>query len=162
MSSVDLKSDIVTNIALPLDNYGIDIAEGNIIDMTGAYGLTFVAISSGISAAGAIEIKIEHSDVLEEDNFEDVPDRFMIGNITLTSEAPEAEVQTVGYVGKKRYVRCYKAASTVESAFGISAIKYTLRHTPATSIPPVISSVDFLLTEAGGKLLLEDDGRIIL
>lgn len=165
MSSVDLKNDIVVDVALNTVSQIADEVEGNIIDMARAYGATFVVNSGGLDSAGEASIKLQHSDTTLEEGFTDVPADFLIGSIVLTAEAPENEVQSVGYVGQKRYVRCVKISGSPTGIFGAVSIKFTLRHNPSEgtgSVTPPPPSKQYLLLEDGGKILQENGFGLLL
>lgn len=159
---VDLRSLIITDVALPVFAYTATGVEGNIIDLTGSYGLTFIANSSGLTAPGSVTFTIEHSDTLNESDFETVDPEFLIGDLTLTEESPGFETSSIGYVGKKQYVRCTKNEGTTDASFGVISLKYSQRRVPFTDPPVISSSVDFLLTENGAFLSLENGGKIII
>jgi hypothetical protein len=106
-------------------------------DMSGFESLTVVANTNTVTAFGAgISFKLQHSNTLVGTDFVDVP----AGEIVGAADAVSADTQddvirgTIGYVGKRRYVR----AQAVGSASANAAVNFFfVRGTNSTVSAPV-------------------------
>jgi hypothetical protein len=113
-------------------------------DMSGFESLTVVANTNTVTAFGAgITFKLQHSNTLVGTDFVDVPAAEIIGSATPVAADTDDDVLrgTIGYVGKRRYVR----AQAVGSASANAAVNFFfIRGTNSTVSAPVAST--FTLT----------------
>lgn len=101
----DIKSLLAPVVAMTQQTINTDTTtDGEKIDTQGFYGITFV-IFTGTVTLGDVTPLIQDSD--DNTTFADVTDVFLVGTEAgaILEAADDDSVSSIGYVGKKRYVR---------------------------------------------------------
>jgi hypothetical protein len=134
MASIDLSSRIKTESAFNIQVITSDTTNnGNIIDMQGFFGLTFVSLAAGL-AAGNFTPLIEHGDDPALSDAVAVEDDFLIGTeeqAAYTGGLGDNTTRRIGYVGKKPFVRLsYVTTGSASGTLGAIAIKSSARREP--------------------------------
>ncbi len=129
MASIDLKNDIKDLVALDTQVIASDVTTaGNIIDTVGFESVTFV-LQAGVVTAGDVEALIEDGDDSGLSDAAAVADDFLIGTEASTNISATNGIATIGYVGKKRYVRLSSVtANSANLTVGSVVILGTPRH----------------------------------
>lgn len=129
MANIDMKSKITTKVAAEMGALGLPAEPYLSVDTFEGNSVTFVISSGGLAAPGSVVFVLEDSD--DELSWSAVGSDQMLGSINLTLQSPLNEVQSVGYVGNKRFVRVVKEISTVTVALAsASAIISSLLSAP--------------------------------
>lgn len=132
MADFDLKTDIAQSLALnPSTIASSTTTAGNEIDMAGFGSLTLIP-SIGTRTDGTFTILVQDSDV-SGSGFVDVADDFLIGTEAAAAIITSNTASKIGYVGKKRYVKCSMVSTGVTSgstSVQIVAIKGEPLHAP--------------------------------
>jgi len=114
MASFDLKNDVKQLLALnPQTIATSTTVVGNEIDTLGFQSLVFLP-SIGTRTDGTFTIVVQDSDV-SGSGFVDVVDDFLSGTEAAAAIITSNTIKRVGYVGKKRYVKCSMVSTTVTS-----------------------------------------------
>ena len=118
MATIDMKSDISVTGAAAL-TVTTAAVNGQYVDMKGWEALTVAAHMGAISNAGAgVSFKLQHSDAVGTATFEDCAAADVIGSIPAIDNTDQASLTrgTVGYRGKRRYVRLVATGSASANA----------------------------------------------
>jgi hypothetical protein len=134
MASIDLSSRIKTETAFDNQTITSDTTtNGNIIDMQGFFGLTFVSLAATLTL-GDFTPLIEHGDDPALSDAAAVEDDFLIGTeaqAAYTGGLGDNTTRRIGYVGKKRYIRLsYVTTNSADGTLGAIAIKSPARREP--------------------------------
>jgi hypothetical protein len=143
MASFDMKSDISVGRSANL-TVGNNTQSTAACDMAGFESLTVVANTNTVTAFGAgISFKLQHSDTLVGTDFADATADEIIGSADAVSADTQDDVirGTIGYRGKKRYVRAQAVGSASANA---SVNFFFIRGNNSTVSAPVAST--FTLT----------------
>lgn len=129
MASEDLRSNITVQNAFNTQTISSDTTtNGVIIDTAGYEGLTFV-IKAGAVTAGDVTPLIQDGEDSGLSDAANVADDFLIGTEAAAQIDAANEVFTIGYVGKKRYVRLsLVSANSANLVVGGEAILSDARH----------------------------------
>lgn len=127
----DLKSSIQVNVVLGFDTISSDTTtDGDIIDKESAIYSPFKSIVftlvSGTITDGDYALKLVHGDESDLSDGVDVPATSLIGALpAYTDDADDDKSLSVGYIGKKRYVRASIVSTNTTSGglLGVIAIK---------------------------------------
>ena len=97
---------------------------GKIIDRLGCSALA-ISIASGSISAGTFAFKLQHSQSSDMSGAVDVPAEELIGSLVDFADTDDNLVQTIGYLGLKRYVRliCTPAGNSGSNYFSATAVK---------------------------------------
>lgn len=151
MASQDLHSNIKTQVAVHFGSYNTitpDPLVGVIIDTnptgadeTGYESLEFVWITGVIlGALGSYKLAFTHGDTSDLSDGVTVPAEFLLGNTEKVFRIDENhKTNRVGYVGKKRYVRCDITVPEVGSELvtGVLAVLSNPRSAPRPPEYPI-------------------------
>lgn len=114
MASFDSKNNVKQLLALnPQTIATSTTVVGNEIDTLGYQSLTFLP-SIGTRTDGTFTILVQDSDV-SGSGFVDVVDDFLSGTESAAAIITTNTIKKIGYVGKKRYVKCSMVSTTVTS-----------------------------------------------
>jgi len=132
MASFDLKNDVKQLLALnPQTIATSTTVVGNEIDTFGFQSLIFLP-SIGTRTDGTFTIVVQDSDV-SGSGFVDVVDDFLSGTEAAAAIITSNTIKKLGYVGKKRYVKCSMVSTTVTSgstSVQIVAVLGNATHSP--------------------------------
>lgn len=129
MARYDMKSAVKQSMAVDFQTINTDTTtNGNKIDLSGITGsddlvnsITFFLICSGWTAGDAT-LLIQDSD--DNVTFADVTDTFLSGTEAVTTVDAAQEITSIGYVGKKRYVRASIVSdNSANLVVGVIAVK---------------------------------------
>jgi len=121
----DLKSSVLGVSGLDLQEITSDTTTvGNIVDSQGFESLTLM-IQSGVLTDGDYVAKVEDGDDSGLSDAADVATDFLIGSLPVFAPADDQTVKSVGYVGKKRFVRLSLVSTNTTSGgfFASTAVK---------------------------------------
>lgn len=114
MASFDSKNNVKQLLALNPQTIATSTTTvGNEIDTLGYQSLTFLP-SIGTRTDGTFTILVQDSDV-SGSGFVDVVDDFLSGTESAAAIIATNTIKKIGYVGKKRYVKCSMVSTTVTS-----------------------------------------------
>ncbi len=124
MAGKDLKNNVYSTYALNIQAIAADTTTtGVIIDMQGFESLTFV-MHTGVYALGDVTMLVEDDDDAGFGTAVAVPADLLVGTLADTTLAVANRVSSVGYVGKKRYVRVsVVTANSADLTVGCTALK---------------------------------------
>lgn len=107
MAERDLKTTVTERNAHDIENFtGNGVSPGEIINTFGFESLLFVLETGNHTGSNtAISLLIEDGDDAGLSDAEEVADDFLIGTEEETITTTEHTVKSIGYVGKKQYVR---------------------------------------------------------
>jgi hypothetical protein len=132
MASFDSKNDVNQLLALNSQTIASSTTVvGTEIDTLGYNSLTFLP-SLGARTDGTFTILVQDSDV-SGSGFADVADDFLVGTEALAALTASNTIKKIGYVGKKRYVKCSMVSTLVTSGstgVQITAVQGDPRHAP--------------------------------
>ena len=112
MASFDSKNNVKQLLALnPQTIATSTTVVGNEIDTLGYQSLTFFP-SIGTRTDGTFTILVQDSDV-SGSGFVDVVDDLLSGTESAAAIITTNTIKKIGYVGKKRYVKCSMVSTTV-------------------------------------------------
>lgn len=151
MSSQDLHSNIKTQVALHFVNQNpitTDPILGTIIDTcptseneTGYESIEFIWVTGVVlGALGEFGISFKHGDQADLSDAEVVDSKWLIGNTAKTFKIDENhKTNRIGYVGKKRYIRCQIDVISVgsEAILGVVAVLSNPRNAPRPPEYPI-------------------------
>ena len=118
----DQKSSILGENAFDNQEIASDTTTvGEIIDSQGFESLTLL-IQSGVLTDGAYVAKVEDGDDSGLSDAADVDSDLLIGSLPSFANTEDQTVKSVGYVGKKRYVRLSITSSGTTTSGFFSAV----------------------------------------
>lgn len=131
MSSRDFRSNMGAVVAFSTALVNTDTTTaGAKLDLIGFESCTFV-LQAGVVTAGDAQLLIEDS--ADNTTFAAVSDTFLIGTEVLTNVDGTGEITTIGYVGKKRYVRASIVSdNSANLTCGAIAVKEAAHEKPAS------------------------------
>lgn len=113
MAEYDERTNTAYGLTLQPDNYAsTDSGNGSSADLQDAEAATFVFHAGTLTSGADVSFTIQESD--DDSNWSDVDSSDLIGSAPNFTSADNAagDVESVGYVGTKRYVRVqYDATS---------------------------------------------------
>lgn len=123
MSRYDIKAELLQSVALGTQLINTDTTTAGVeIDMQGYNSLLFV-MQAGVVTAGDATLLIQDSDT-SGSGYADVTDTFLSGTEALTIVDATNEITRIGYVGKKRYVKCsVVTANSANLTVGVIALR---------------------------------------
>ena len=130
MAKIDLSSEQLGVNGVDIQAITTDTTTvGNEIDMLGYEGITFF-LFTGTLTDGSYVLLIEDSDT-SGSGYAAVSDTFLIGTEVATTLTASDSVTSIGYVGKKRYVRAsiVSSATTSGGTLGTLAVQGSPLHT---------------------------------
>lgn len=130
MPAKDLKNDISALVAFNFQQITTDTTTaGNILDMQGYQGLTFIT-QAGTITDGIYTPLIQHGDESNLSDAANVADAQLIGTEALAVVDASNEITRLGYIGYKRYVRLSIVSTSTSSGgyVGAVAIRSSARH----------------------------------
>lgn len=131
MSNFDQKTELKPLVALNTASITTNTTTvGTEIDTAGYGSLTFFPFA-GARTDGTYTILVEDSDV-SGSGFVAVADAFLIGTEADAAIILANTAKSIGYVGKKRYVKCSIVSTVVTTGatIGVLAIAGTPLHSP--------------------------------
>lgn len=159
MAILDLNSDISIEIEIPNATQVSDEIVGSAVDMLDYIGLSFISQCSGLNSPGGIIFTMEHSDSGLPSDFTEVDAQDTIGSLEFI-EVDSPEVSSVGYLGKKRYVRVVKPSGTPIGKYYVNSLRYKAKSGETVSPGKVVKTGAIL--QENGFAILQENGFTIL
>lgn len=110
MAQFDIHNGSIFEVAFETETIAsAGTTAGEVIDMQDVQALEFALISGAMSGtASTLAPKVQHFDSIDESDIADVPSDYLVGTIadaTFALPTDSNKVKSIGYVGKKRYVK---------------------------------------------------------
>jgi len=129
MNVFDLHHDIVPELNLAAQTVTTAVS-GAIVDTARYEGLEFTFLNATITAD--VVALVEHGDDSGLADAETVPADLILGQTANPfSLSTDDAAQSIGYIGKKRYVRITLGGGASNGATSITSIKWGAHHKPA-------------------------------
>lgn len=140
MPKFDGKYNVQVAVGLIATLSGTTPSKGNVVDMSGYEGLTFLVNTGVVTDAGTaagFAFEVQESDTTADAAFTAVADADLVGlesALTVTDDAADnVAIGSIGYVGDKRYVRIVATGTTGTAAVvNVVALKQRPQVGPAT------------------------------
>lgn len=135
MASKDLYNQTLSKVGLKSSTIASDTTtNGEWIDLAGNYSVIW-SIISGTVTDGAYAVKLQDADESDKSDAADVDSDFILGSLTDASFASTDDdtVKSIGYNGKKRYVRLSLVSTSTATGgtFAAIAVLSDPRHAPS-------------------------------
>lgn len=145
----DLKNNVVLAFGISATLSGTTPSKGNIVDLQGAEGATFLFQTGTVTDAGdanGFSVEIQECDSTADASFTAVADADLIGlesALQVTDDTYDSKpVGTIGYRGSKRYVRAVVTGTTGTNAVvnGVWTVSHLTTRPPSAYIATNIAA----------------------
>jgi hypothetical protein len=122
MATKDLKNNISDSLGVNIQSISSNTTTvGNIIDSSGFESITFIQVSSA-HTDGTYTLLIEDGDDAGLSDAAAVADDFLIGTEAATAITTADSSTSIGYNGKKRYIRASIVSTGVTSGAALGCV----------------------------------------